>query len=43
MSDPSAVVRSPDVKRWTGIAAIGVGIVLWLFVKPISKLMGGVR
>ena len=28
---------------WLGIAAIAVGIVLWLFVKPISKLMGGVR
>ena len=28
MSDPSAVVRSPDVKRWTGIAAIGVTALL---------------
>ena len=26
-----------------GIAVIAGGIVLWLFVKPINKLMGGVR
>jgi proton-dependent oligopeptide transporter, POT family len=26
-----------------GIAAIAVGVVLWLFVKPIRTLMGGVH